>query len=760
MKNILFILFVFVFGSNSAFSQVTAADCATAVNICTNANFSISPSGSGNDVDFTAGSGSNPSTNPASTNAGCLLSGELNPTFMIINIATSGTLEFSMGSAGGSAMCFDWICWPYDPATTCGAIQAGTLPPIRCNWNGNCMGFTGIAGTLPAGADQSNFEPPINVNCGDQFLLCLSNYSSATTNVPLNFFGSAQVSCNTFTPITVNSDTICPGGTAQLIATGGNTYIWSPPTGLNSTTNDTVYASPAVTTAYVVEGTGNCGTGTDTAWVVIDPNGQPPTINAVPASNAICSGQNTTITANGANTYQWSPATGLSSTSGATVTASPTSTTTYTVIGTSNCGNDTTTVTIIVNPLPIANAGPDVSICNGTSAQLNASGGTSYLWSPGTGLSDVNIPNPVANPPATTTYTVTVGQNNCFNTDQITVTVSSQFDASITPAGPFCVDAAPLNLSAANTGGTWSGTGITDAANGTFNPAVAGAGTHTITYIINGACGDTATSNIVVNALPVMNISVDQATGCSPLAVNISNNTPGLNACTWMIDGQPAGNDCALNAQAFTTPGCYDVTFTAQDANGCANSFTVNDMVCVYANPIADFSFSPNNPTVLAPTVQFNNLSINASNYNWNFGGLGTSTAVNPTFDFPETLSGTFDVCLQVSNQDGCADSICKPVTVLDELVVFAPNAFSPDGNGQNEIFLPFVSGHAPDSYELRIFNRWGELIFESNSEHVGWDGTHHSLKAKNDVYVWKIKVKKISNGERKEIIGHVTLIR
>ncbi len=200
---------VFLLIGNKYFSQVTAADCINAVNICQNATFAIDPNGPGSVADFQSGSVSNPSTNPASGNSGCLLGGELNPTWMIINIAGSGTLQFSLGQDNGLG-CFDWIMWPYSP-NTCSQIQNNQLAPIRCNWNGACEGFTGIANPLPAGGDASNFEPPLNVTAGQQYLLCLSNYSSQTTTVPLNFFGTANVSCNPVLPVTVNSTTICPG---------------------------------------------------------------------------------------------------------------------------------------------------------------------------------------------------------------------------------------------------------------------------------------------------------------------------------------------------------------------------------------------------------------------------------------------------------------------------------------------------------------------------------------------------------------------
>jgi len=177
---------------------VVAGDCATAYSICTNVDFSIDPNGYGAIDEICTYCTSNPSVNPASLNDGCLLSGELNSTWMLVNVAVGGTLEFSLGAAGGGN-CYDWSMWPYN-ATACASISGGTLPPIRCNYNLPCDSYTGVASTVPAGGAAGNFEPTINAVTGSQYIICFSNYSSAVTSVPLNFFGTADISC---TPLPV-----------------------------------------------------------------------------------------------------------------------------------------------------------------------------------------------------------------------------------------------------------------------------------------------------------------------------------------------------------------------------------------------------------------------------------------------------------------------------------------------------------------------------------------------------------------------------
>ncbi|MDF3026825.1 MAG: hypothetical protein K0S23_1132 [Fluviicola sp.] len=176
-----------------------AGDCNVAANVCSNAAFAIDPNGFGaiNEICDPGTCAANPAVNVSGTNDGCLLSGELNSTWMIVNVLTGGTLTFDLGTPNSTTSnCLDWAMWAYTPST-CANISAGTQAPIRCNYNGNCEEYTGLASTLPAGAsDMTNWEAPLNPGSYTQYLICLSNYSSAITTVPLSFGGTAVVSCS------------------------------------------------------------------------------------------------------------------------------------------------------------------------------------------------------------------------------------------------------------------------------------------------------------------------------------------------------------------------------------------------------------------------------------------------------------------------------------------------------------------------------------------------------------------------------------
>jgi len=180
---------------------VTAGNCSQAVTVCTNLTFAVDPNGFGtiNEICAAGSCAANPNTNPASSNYGCLLAGELNSTWLLVTITSPGTLEFSFGdntTLYPQSGCYDWIMWPYS-ATACSQILAGTLAPVRCNWNSPCVGGTGMAApaNIPTGGYATNFEPPMTVSTGQQFVICFSNYSGLYTNVPLRFFGTAGIAC-------------------------------------------------------------------------------------------------------------------------------------------------------------------------------------------------------------------------------------------------------------------------------------------------------------------------------------------------------------------------------------------------------------------------------------------------------------------------------------------------------------------------------------------------------------------------------------
>ena len=237
-------------------------------------------------------------------------------------------------------------------------------------------------------------------------------------------------------PITASSFLpyeVCPGGSLNISVNGGyDSYSWSPSTALNTTTGATVTSSPTSTVTYKVVGviSGGC---VDTAKIVVTQGGF---VTITASSNStVCMGTSTTLSVMGADIYTWYPSSGLSATQGASITASPTISTTYTVIGVNSCNSDTTSTMVTVIPGAIITAGSPATICSGTGSTvtLTASGGTSYTWSPSSTLSSKTGASVIATPVTSTTYSVTGMVGDCSsNLVSISVTVINPVTPTIT----------------------------------------------------------------------------------------------------------------------------------------------------------------------------------------------------------------------------------------------------------------------------------------------------------------------------------------
>ena len=573
-----------------------------------------------------------------------------------------------------------------------------------------------------------------------------------------NSCASTAVATVTIVPqptVTVNTATICAGQqTATLTASGASTYSWSPAAGLSATSGSTVTATPAATTDYTITGASAAGcTATATSTV---------TVNALPVVTAntatICAGQQTaSLTANGASTYSWSPVTGLSASSGASVTATPTITTDYTVAGTdvNGCIN-TGTTSVLVNSLPniIVNSG---AICLGSAMTLAANNATTYTWSPGTGLSGTSSGSVTADPVLTTQYTVTgTDMNGCVNTALATVTVNPLPNVSATSVNICAGDAGSLTAGGADFF-SWSPT--TGLSSSTSANPVASPGTTTV-YTVTGTdtnnCQNTATATVTVNPLPLVSINPPMSSGCAPLCVNFSNtgNNSVFSAFSWDFGNgttspNPAPQSCYASAGTFTA------SLTVRDSIGCENSSTA--IVDVYPVPAASFSGGPQPTTILEPAIQFYNTSTGAmiTGTYWNFGDGDSSSLVSPQHLYTDT--GTYYVQLTVISNYGCSASTTQPIYISPEHMIYVPNAFTPNGDNVNDVFLP--QGEGITEYALYIFNRWGEEIFSTDDIYQGWDGTKGSVELQQDVYVWKIELRN-HKGEPKRLAGIVSLIR
>lgn len=265
--------------------------------------------------------------------------------------------------------------------------------------------------------------------------------------------------------------------------------------------------------------------------------------------------------------------------------------------------------------------------------------------------------------------------------------------------------------------------------------------------------------------------SADTTQGCVPLNVSLELlNEPVtymLNTLSWITD---AGVITSSNSPSFTfdTPGSYDITVLMNSARGCANSIELNNYFTVFANPQANWYASPQPADTENPGVQFFDLSLGQGlNYYWQMTFEGAEIASfndqQPYLDFPSDQGRTYDVQLLVIDENNCRDILRSTVVVNDIFQVFIPNSFSPNYDGMNDVF--FVSGADIDEkeFELVVFNRWGDVVFQSNDPYEVWQGGYSNSSeyfAPDGLYQYRVKVGSASTTQRFEKRGTVLLIR
>lgn len=549
------------------------------------------------------------------------------------------------------------------------------------------------------------------------------------------------VTANPVVSVAPASPAICAGGNVTLIASGGTTYTWSPGTGLSATTGASVNATPTVTTTYTVTGTaGGCS---DTQSVVITVSSSL-NVTVTPSAPILCTGGSVSLSANGAASFTWTPATGLSCATCPNPIATPTVTTTYKVVGSSGSCADSANVTITVDSMPTINVNAgQPSICAGNSTTLTATGATSYTWNPGTGLSATTGATVTATPGTTLTYTV-YGSNagGCSDSAMITITVNTTPTVTISSSGSDSIcQGQSITLTANGVAGSylWS--------NGATTSSITVSPSGTTVYSVvdsNGVCAGAASQSVFVYPPFVMTMRGDSICigNNAAVTVNASGGKPGYvyswngTIGTTSISVTPAGS---TYYECTVTDGCGDVN---------------KDSAMVYTFPTPKASFVPTPDTIQAGQyVSFVNKSTGTTNYYWTFGNEGTSTDPNPYYQY--VSPGSYIVTLTASN-GGCKDSVSDTVYVLQ--TIFIPNVFTPNNDGVNDVFHVTMGGMK--TYYIEIFNRWGERLFMANSANIDWDGRSSAgIDESDGIYYYIIKATDYTAKEY-NFQGYLQLIR
>jgi gliding motility-associated-like protein len=436
---------------------------------------------------------------------------------------------------------------------------------------------------------------------------------------------------------------------------------------------------------------------------------------------------------------------------------------TYTVTGLVPCPNDASQSTVTVYVVPAPDAGPDSVSCT-LNGMLNATG----TWS--TGQWSGPAGSIIAAPDSVTTevsvhaggaYTFTwstISAEGCASADSVTIIFTDIITPSVDVDSALCHGSCDGNFTANISGGNVGGISdyvIQVSNGGGIMPINLGycAGNYVLTVLDTNGC-----SASVPFTIPEP----------EPLVIDLVTATDALcpNSCDGSIlVGDPEGMHFSIGNGAQQTsnlfsglcPGAYTVTMW--NANGCSAS---GSAVVESPPPVtANFSVHPDSVFVNDPTVTFTNASsANAASFLWHFGDGSTSMETSPVHSYPMGMAAEYAVCLTAFSINGCPDSLCVPLPVLDLPAIFVPNAFTPDGDGRNDLFQVLGTGLSPEGFHLMVFDRWGELIFDTTDLGASWDGKRNGTAVKSDVYVWTVKAYSRFSIEPYEMKGHVTLLR
>jgi gliding motility-associated-like protein len=652
--------------------------------------------------------------------------------------------------------------------TTATIIQPATaLNAITTATNILCFGAVNGSASVTASGGTAGYTytwSPVISNASAISSLTVGSYTVLVMDANNCTVTASAIVSQPIAPLTTiitATNILCFGnnnGSAGVIANGGTpgyTYNWIPTGGTNNLANNLAPGNYTV----IVKDINNCTVNTFTSI------SQPTAAlgASVLSNNVTCNGGSngsSTITATGGTvgyTFTWLPSLASSSLNAGLSAGTHTAF----VQDANNCTFSLTTT--ISQPAPITlNVNP-IKLCSGQNGVLlgNVNGGTapySYTWN--------NVPGSFSVAVSTTAnviYTLSVTDANGCNSpiDTAMINVSPPLTLSISPTKTICAGTSSgLSANAFGGNGIYQYNWLPNNIAGQLI-SVNLNNTTVYTVTVNDGCSQPviATTTIFVETVPTPTLLANKYSGCSPVCVSFTNTafnpTLSIQNSLWTFsDGSFATgqqpNHCFTNKGTFTATNSFTTT------SGCKNTVQLTNYINVFQKPDAEFSASNYLFENSNPEVNFYNNSANAINYFWDFGGLGSSTLVNPGHSFNEP--GKYLVTLIAMN-GFCSDTAYKIIECLPAYTFYAPNTFTPNNDKRNDFFFPIGEGWDVKTYSLMVFDRWGEKIYETDQVDGWWAGTFKGEEVKEDTYIWKVNLKDIF-GMQHNYVGHITVIR
>ncbi|MBX7225633.1 MAG: PKD domain-containing protein [Chitinophagales bacterium] len=684
-----------------------------------------------------------PSGSPATSNA--------------INMVVNSALPVSINVSPSA----NPICAGTSVTFTANTVNGGTVPIYQWKLNGANVGSNNATYT------NASFQNGDQVSC-----VLTSDLGCATGNPATAPTVTMTVNPIPSSVITPSGPTyVCQGSSVGLSATAGmDNYQWYLNGNIISGAITSTYTASATGAYTVAVGKNNCPGTSNTINVTIKPI---PTVNIVAVNTNICPTEQVNISATAGMThYQWvKDGVDISGANSGTYVGNGGGD--YVVnVDLNGCPATSNAITITERDVLIPNFEfVNISPCDGRSWQFTnltqptSSLGTTFVWEFGDG-STIDAVSPSHSYASFGTVNVKLTANN-FNTCPVTKSITlpleiKDLSGAITAnfnytAGKICIGQL-VNFTDLSTNGqtyNWDfGDGTTSSDQ---NPthSYATEGTYSIKLIVANSCNK---KDSIVKSITVLNevkaIASYTGSGCAPVEIQFNSQSQHASTLLWTLPGGITHSESSFS-EYFDNGGVFQVKLVASNPNTCnVQDDTILNIV-IGTSPAPNFTASPN-PVLRANEVVLDNLSKPTNTFVWNFGDGTTSTNFDETHTY--TVAGNYNICLtETETSSGCINTVCTVIQVDDKPVVFVPTAFSPNGDGNNDVFM--VLGEEIATINLEIFNRWGEKVFSSTEQTIGWDGTFKGKLQNVDTYIYNVSGTTIY-GSKFETKGMVVLMQ
>jgi len=597
----------------------------------------------------------------------------------------------------------------------------------------------------------------------------------------------SNITVNAFTPPMPNAgidDTVCFGSPIFLFGTQtslGNTMSWQTltsgivPTPTVSFSPNFSSLTPTVTVnqpglyQFILRETNvGCGMNRDTVRVLVIQPQQ--TVNVTPPS---CFGQiDGQITIVNPSAVQYSFDNAITWVANPTLTGL--SSGTFTVCSKNALGCTVCSTVTIVNPIPLQlSVSNDTTICENGSANLLATaiGGNTFLYHWDFTTNEAN--SQTLSPTINSQYIVYAeNEFGCLSLpDTIRVLVLPGISGSISPNAIICPGFSSIITASASDGnnGPYNFSWSAGQTNSGFTSIETLSPTSTTTYTVAVTDGCESaplvlSSTITLLPLPIPLISTADIAVCEPAYFNILNITDPnfVDHLEWQVsNGQQFIDQESIQLDSLEA-GIYSIQLIVTSPEGCIDSALFTNFLTVYPMPVADFGYSPNPVKMFNPTVQLINYSTNSVSYEWFIteGNPSYAQSQNVQTSFPDGEVGNYDVILITTSEYGCIDTFAQIVIVLPEILIYVPNTFTPNSDEFNQLWGIHMEGIDVYNFELLVYNRWGEIVWESKNPSETWDGVYKGELVMDGTYTWTIKAKDIYSDDMFLYSGYVNVLK